>query len=695
MKALSKIMHRTLLILFAGAFIFMLLQPYTDTGFIEPISVIILAIALFFLVRFLYRKLVLWDKKRLKILFFVLFAFFVLGQILWVNLAHVGLFGDPWHIQAQATRLMQGNHTWDIWILQYPNLVPLVALEMSFIKLASLLHVSFYAVFYGFNILINSLIWLVVSRILWRKKPVLAVFSIILVLALPVMSNFLLQVGYSDGVAILALVLLVSVFDKAAENGKFTIGQFIGTIILFTFAYLARPNSIVVLVALIIIGLLAYHSREKYIGLWQTSAKMLLACLLGIIFAVLVSHLIAAAVGYDLNNPHAFPVWNWVYESINLKSGGEWTPTDRDYTLYHTGFSSMKEADISGIIQRLKDYNLLIIPLWLIKFATLWSCGTFATGTDYTMFSGTFNWTHGPAFLVQNIGAINIFWQIYSKALLAVLIFAIVYGLWWKKRDLISSYGLILLIIMGISLFHTLLWEVKPRYQFMTIGLLLIAALLNFDGLFADNSFPLANEKWKKRLKIFVPIFSVVSLILMATVMRLQPAQKVVVTAQQHPTDNYGYTHDDLVLQPGETIYQNFSLPIAANQIDWQTGTTGPLLMKIQKNTSGSWSDFDSHTIAMANVPAAEISQKFTTEMPAGEYRFAISNPNSKPTSLEALLDTSTLDYPYLIKLPDGQTASLGFVISQKQTVSKYPVGLIIIFGLIFVIINGLLFWKF
>ncbi|MGY3730069.1 glycosyltransferase family protein [Lactococcus termiticola] len=686
MERLASIMQKSLLVLFGLAFVFMLLQPFSDVGFVEPLSVMILAVGLFFGLRWLYRKLEDSSVSRLKKVFIGLFLAFVILQVLVINLSHAGVFGDPWHIQAQATRLIEGGRSWDIWIQMYPNLVPLVALYMLFIKMAGLTHLSYYAIFYTFNILINSSLWLLVMRIIWKKKASLAVFMMALLLTMAPMYGFLLNVAYSDGIAMLSLAVMAWILDRSLGRGRLSLAGFIGTAFAFAFAYLTRPNAVVIMVALAIIGLLAWKKQGKYQPLVKISFLMILGSVLGIVLAVLANQGIASAVGYDLNNPHVFPIWNWLYEGLNLRSGGEWTPTDRDYTLYHPGFATAKEADIAGIVQRLKDYNILIIPLFVVKFATLWSSGTFATGTDYTLFSASYNWTHGPAFLIQNIGAINIFWMTYAKALMAVLLLAIVLTLWKKREDVVSLYGFLLLSIMGISLFHSLLWEVKPRYQFMTFGLLLIAVAMSLPNLFGLNEAVFEPNKKKLALPWIMAGLSLLSVILMATVMQVQPKQKIVVNSQQHSTESYGYELYDYWMKPGESLTQAFKLPVPADQIIWETASTGKLKLEIQKQTAEGWQTVDKQELPRLDIPAEDISLPIITDLEAGNYRFKLSNPNPTKTSVRLLNNTQTLDYPQLIRLPNQETASLGFIIGQDQAVSKYPVGLIIAFALLFIL---------
>ncbi|MDR0300303.1 MAG: hypothetical protein LBI13_09570 [Streptococcaceae bacterium] len=691
MNFLNKTAYRVLLALFSLAFIVMLLEPYSTIGFIEPLSVVLLSIGLFFLFRFLYRWLKNLSKKQLKILIFIGFTIFFVFELLWVNLAHAQLFGDPWHMQTQAVRLSQGSKIWDAWILRYPNLLPMVSLYLSFIKLSQVSHVAYYTIFYGYNILINTTIWGLILHFVWKKSAVSSAFLACLLPFFPMAYGFLVLVGYSDGLAILSLLLLVMIFDRAQEKEQFGIFAFISSSLVFALAFLARPNVVVFIIALLIIAVYGYLLRKKMQSLWKSASKMLIACLLGLLLATAASHSIEKATGFNPKNSNALPSLHWVYMGLNTYNFGEYNPADVAYSENHIGYSTASQADLAGILHRIKSENVFLPVLWLSKFATLWSEGNFQSLTDYQYYSYSYNWTRGPAWLIKNIGAIQIFLGVYSKALVSLLLLSIILRLRRTKRAEVNSFGLMLLVIMGISLFHTFLWEVKPRYQFMTFGLILLSASLNLDQLF-ESDLKLISPS-RKFLKKFVPIASVISLTLMSTLLQIQPEQKVIVTAQQHPVDNYGYNNDTYELKPHETIYQEFGLSVASDTIDWQPGNSGPLKMQIQKNLSNNWSDFDSHVIATDNIPTPQGgNQFFTSNMSAGQYRFAISNPNSYPVSLTLDMDTAYLDYPHLIKLPNGKTASLGFIISSSKTQAKYSFALISLYALLFLVVNLLVF---
>lgn len=686
MKFLNKTMYRVLLGLFALATVIMSIQPLIDGGsFVEPISVILLAIILYFVLRWIYQKLAKLSSKILKFMIFGLFVVFVILQIVSINAVHLMTFGDPWHIATQAFKIVQGNNVWDVWLQMYPNLVPLLALNVGFVKVAGWLHLSYWAVFYTFNLLVNTAIWIVIARFLWKKSQSLAVFVMILAVLMPMNYDFLLRVGYSDGLAILALVLLAVKFDKAIQTQKFGVGAFLTTILYFALAYMARPNVVILLVAIAICGIVAFHERKKYKNLWKSTSKMLMACIVGILFAIGAAHGIASAIDYNLKNPDAFPIVNWFYESVNYATKGEWTTVDRDYTLYHIGYATEKAADIAGIKSRLASlgqHPWQIPVLILAKFGTLWSCGTFATGTDYQEFRQGFDFTHGPGWLITNIGAINMFISTYAKALMTVFLLSILLRLWREKKVGISVFGLSILTIMGISLFHTLLWEVKPRYQFMTIGLLVIAAALSFDGLFSTKTAEEVAAKFdkKKWLKIGFPIASILSLILMATVMQLQPKQIVVVNAQSHALDNYSDANNVYTLSPNQVISQEFKLSTAAAQVDLTSCSTGDLQLFVDEKVGNDW-----QVVARHPIVAAEPHIIINTHLSAGTYRFVVKNETNLPVGMAVMMSTQNEDIPYLISLPHHQTGSFGWSVNAGEK-TKFPVGLIVIFGLIFLL---------
>ena len=685
MKILLKIYRQALLILFAMAFLFMVFTPRTASGSLEIIAVVLLAILLFFVLRWIYQKLSALTKKKQAIILFSLFAVFLLAQILWVTNVHLMTFGDPEHVFVQATRLFEGNHTWDTWILQYPNLVPLVTLNLGFLKVAAFLHVNFWAVFYAFNILINTAIWAMVARILWTKNSVLSIFSLLLVMLVPSFSIWLITIGYSDGIAMLALVSLFWIFKNAANRDRLSILQFIAVCLIFGVGYLLRPNIIVLFLATLIIGVFAFWQRKKYNALWKICAWFFLALIIGTGLSIGLNHTLAGLVGYDLNNKNVFPVWNWIYESVNFSAGGMWTPQDRYYTLLHTGYDTAKAADIAGIWQRITHYNVLLLPLWLMKFGILWTSGTFQTTNDYAMYSQVYNWTQAPAWLSQNIAALTSAEETFAKALMALLLFAIIYSLWKKKKELISSFGFLVLSILGISLFHALIWEVKERYQFMTLALLILAACICLPEIFETSSDFRFLDKQLPKIKIAFPILAIVSLILMATVLRSQARREIIQTsAVRQLTADGNYASD-----------KKFAIPVGYKRFELTTFASDSVVGHVEKNIDGTWTSQRLAPVAntgaenQANpsfIPNAVPDINMVEQLTAGDYRISLTNPNKTPLSFSLMEREGNVTMPYWFEVKPGETVTFAFSISHFHYESRYPWGLIGSFAVIYLL---------
>lgn len=360
-----------------------------------------------------------------------------------------------------AKKLAQNNFEWSNWILQYKNLVPLTVLYSWMMKIGQLLHTGFYPIFFTYNIslLIGSLTLTLLT--LWHKNPQAATLASLLAIFLPMFYGFIIQVGYTDGASIFALSFLIFLFEFGHVNWwKLGLLTFI-----FTYGYLMRPNIIIALVALFIIGLFTYKKQKNT---YKLVSKMFIFCALGILLANGTGKLLNATYHYNVNNPKQFPIVHWIYMGLNQQKFGKYNKADRSYTLNHNGFSSAQNADISGVKDRMIDYNPLTFSTHLIiKYGILWHEGTFQTLTDYQK-----GYIFAPKLFLNYSKPILWISQLFSKALMSLFLLSILMKLLREKQITKNSFLLSILIIFGISLFHTIIWEVKTRYQFITFFLL-------------------------------------------------------------------------------------------------------------------------------------------------------------------------------------------------------------------------------
>ncbi|MBU8960497.1 permease, partial [Streptococcus pneumoniae] len=93
----------------------------------------------------------------------------------------------------------------------------------------------------------------------------------LLAIVLPVFYSFIIQVGYTDGASILALSLLIFLFEYNHLNWwKLILLTFV-----FAYGYLMRPNIIIALVALFIIGLFTYKKQNN---IFKLVSKLFIFC---------------------------------------------------------------------------------------------------------------------------------------------------------------------------------------------------------------------------------------------------------------------------------------------------------------------------------------------------------------------------------------------------------------------------------
>ncbi|MDM5144877.1 hypothetical protein ICE98_01979 [Lactococcus lactis] len=87
-----------------------------------------------------------------------------------------------------------------------------------------------------------------------------------------------------------------------------------------------RPNIIIALVALFIIGLFTYKKQNN---IFKLVSKLFIFCFLGIILATSTSKIFDATYHYNANNPKQFPVVHWIYMGLNQEKIGQYNKADR------------------------------------------------------------------------------------------------------------------------------------------------------------------------------------------------------------------------------------------------------------------------------------------------------------------------------------------------------------------------------
>lgn len=649
MAVFNKIIRWALLVLFAGAFLSMALASHTDTTIISSTSILAMMIILFSIIKWLYKKISRLSDRIKGYLLWVTWLAMLVIQIVVVFTINVGVFGDPIKMLQMATHLANHHYDWFEWIRQYPNLVPLTALYTGFFHLSTWTGIPFLAFFYGFNVLVTSGIVALIFYLIWRRNRTMAVIAGFLSLITPFFYTFLLNVGYSDGPAILTSLGLILIYEIAEQSKNFRWGLGICTVLLFSIAYLMRPNIVILLAAFLLMMLLSFKQRKTNFT-FQLNLRMFASSIVGVLLASQVSKLLFKIFHYNKNNGDVFPTLHWLYMGLNPTSGGKYTVADRFYTLHHYGFQTASQADWAGIMRRLSAYNPLTLSIhWLAKFFTLWSSGTFQTSTDYQV-----RWQLAPKFLIDHMITVDVLNETYTKAIIALLLLAIVIYIWRNRHFKLSSLTLILFFIIGISLFHALLWEVKIRYQFMTIGALLFIGYTELGAWIEEPlTMPRAFQGHKFAL-ITLPILGVASIL----TMNLIPNDKLLspVSSYRWAQSSIQKSGDHTTIAQGQQISQVVQLGSSSSNLQLITEYSQPLDLYIDQWQGGQW-----QPIITTKVKAHTLSQNIKHPFTSGKYRITLQNNTLYPAELASAQKLYTTPDRLLANDPKNDNSTLVF----------------------------------
>ncbi|WP_180752685.1 hypothetical protein [Lactococcus fujiensis] len=649
----------------------MLFVSQTETGFVEPISVLLLMMVLYMGFRPIFYWLSALTKQKLKWIIGLALILTVAIAILVVTQIRIQLFGDIWHIQIMAAKIAAGNFKWDEWILQYPQLVPLTYLYSIFVRLGNGIGFGFYPFFYAYNIILMIGTIGLVIHILWRRSPAVGAFSAIVALVTPLFYSFMIQVGYTDGASIFVLVLLVDLFDQIRLKWQ----QILLVSLAFSYAYLMRPNVIIFLVALLIIGGFSWKKNPPQ---FKKTSQMFVACLIGIFLAIGTGKVIDQVNHYNPQNKDAYPTVHWIYMGLNQATLGEYNSTDRYYTLDHKGYSTANAADLAGIEKRLSEYNpVSLLAHWYQKYLILWKSGSFQMLTDY---QGSY--ITAPGWLLQNNGTFILLIQTYSKALMGLFLLAMLLDFWRKKQLKINSILLSLLTIFGISLFHTLLWEVKTRYQFMTFGLIFLVGILSL-----TNQIEVPSRIWQRPKVKAIVLISLPMLILLSSLLMGQYVNKKVpiqITGNNN-LNNYKQSSSQIRIPAHESIEQGVTLNADAATLILKTGADAPLDLKILSNKPDD-QDVVINREILPQQTQLTIHNLSASGLPAGQYIIQIENKNSFAVTMTGQNKVYVSLYPSLITMPQKQQSSFVFYFYGKKVNGSYNLNFIVSYIIIVII---------
>lgn len=518
---------------------------------------LVLAVFLIILLKF-FNKV---EKK--KILIGLIVGFSLLIQ-LYLAFNFKGSQGvDDFDVRQQAAFLAAGSHQWSAYFYFGPNSGAAIffALVYQFSRLLGL----------GYSTVVTNLaVMILLDLAVWSgwvilkrhgKRNIQLLYLLLCTFFVPLYLTSLFT--YTDPLALAFLMFGFSCLDglfisehKLLINWKSCL-LLVGSGVFLSLAVYLKTNTAIAVIAVICFILFNQKSLKKNL--------LLLAAFL-MVFAATTQATSAFqkdVYQFKVVKNESFPYTYWIAMGLNPKSEGSSVNAWSDIAKYQTYQGRTKHTQ-KLIKQRLSQMGVSgLLDLYRKKIDSQWSLGT--VGTEMRNYGLT---SHVPQSYTKIFGNQRApLQELQQIVYLTVWLLALIEGVFCFRRtqkQIGQIQYLLMLYIIGVFLFHTLMWEVMPRYAFITvIPLIMLAAQGATDINDWLDVHRLNNRGYK--------LFGLVNLLLLAGVIwgsfNNLHYTKTIVQANEPVISQQFFRQEALQLQPKQQISEKFFLPQAASII--------------------------------------------------------------------------------------------------------------------------------
>lgn len=539
------------------------------------------------------------------------------------------------------------QNTWDItYFWRYPNNVPVTYLMSLWLRVTQLFGVSTNTAIHLLSILMLDgfiLYFLVVVRRLnQHNSMVIGAFAFFVLT--PFAYTYYLQVFYSDLPTMLVLLIVLSILTRwPTYTPRQKIGSGIGLVLATLLGDLVKPNLIVLIPALLIVAV--WLGIKKKLGKSQLMVPIILI-LLGFGLSSPTTQVIKQTSNYQNNPKFELPATHWMVMAYNAGTQGTYSGTDVINDNAQPNPKARQNYDIQQITKRVDKLGFWgVIKLWLTKIGILLSVGDIQ---DW--YNGGFR--DAPSWYQRHAQFFNaIISLIYTTATIVFWLFLITRLATWRVNlsDQQQVVALIAIVTaLGYIAFHTLLWEVEPRYGQAILPLLMfaLAALPERSQRYFTN--------WRlvtlKRLGVAASVVIVVGTLGFAKVIADNNPQSLVVAAQRSQL-SLQYGAQPYAMAPGETITETVDLKGPANYFSVQVHNKSDVTVYL-KNLD---------TSKQYHMAYSGDSYRLYRQLTPGRYQIIVRNDTKRPQNID-IVDTTNYhlaDYPLVINGQSKPTSSL------------------------------------
>ena len=517
-RILHNVFSYAFIALFTIALTWAYVAPFVYERILNPLALLLGVPVVFILFIYAVKKVLATDEVGLKKYNRIIVLVYLVFQAIILSMDTLN-FSDGAEIENEAHYMLNyGKFSGERYFLVYPNnITPTIILYWIY-RIAAFLHISCFLV----TTATIFLTYKTAGKLLTKQKQTIILGLMILYIPFQMYSLFY----YSDTLMVIMVALIIYVLIPSDGSFIFRTKHIVAVAILVAFAWNLRSNIIIILPALIV-----YLLFFK----WYKNLVLLLVTF-GIAFVFFGKgfDMLWAHYGFWKDDGYKFPMLHWVMMGMSIQ-GGSYNWQDFQFTY----LSQNKMTDDLGLFfnrvtHRPFFLNLLMIVL---KIRGNWSDGTI----NYT--NGTRALRDGDGFLWQLFyGSNNSFFIYLSQMMYVVIIFGMVYYIYKRRKEYITSCFLFQIIIFGVFMFH-LIWEAKPRYVYAWMPIIFILGAKGII-LFAERYETFIFDKYKKKLYIaFGVVFALQvgsdSFLRPSYSMNLDYDSRVINGISIYATDNY------------------------------------------------------------------------------------------------------------------------------------------------------------
>jgi putative membrane protein len=512
--------------LFTIALTWAYVAPFVYERILNPLALLLGVPVVFILFIYAVKKVLATDEVGLKKYNRIIVLVYLVFQAIILSMDTLN-FSDGAEIENEAHYMLNyGKFSGERYFLVYPNnITPTIILYWIY-RIAAFLHISEVWTLHIFCFLVTTatifLTYKTAGKLLTKQKQTIILGLMILYIPFQMYSLFY----YSDTLMVIMVALIIYVLIPSDGSFIFRTKHIVAAAILVAFAWNLRSNIIIILPALIV-----YLLFFK----WYKNLVLLLVTF-GIAFVFFGKgfDMLWAHYGFWKDDGYKFPMLHWVMMGMSIQ-GGSYNWQDFQFTY----LSQNKMADDLGLFFNRLTHRPIFLNLLMVvlKVRGNWSDGTI----NYT--NGTRALRDGDGFLWQLFyGSNNSFFIYLSQMMYVVIIFGMVYYIYKRRKEYITSCFLFQIIIFGVFMFH-LIWEAKPRYVYAWMPIIFILGAKGII-LFAERYETTIFDKYKKKLYIaFGVVFALQvgsdSFLRPSYSMNLDYDSRVINGISIYATDNY------------------------------------------------------------------------------------------------------------------------------------------------------------